>query len=133
MTKTCQDISVFAGDSALVVIALTGDDGAPLDVASVDEIEWRLATTRHSEPLVSKTIGFGLTLIEGGIQLTLSAADTALLPGTYYHQMVTYDGETVATAMVGACVIRPSMVMTGRRIPAQMLMIGDSSLTAATV
>ena len=113
MTTTNQTVKVYRGDTATVSIAVTQADGTPLAPATT--IKWWMALTSHAsegEALVRKELGSGIELAEGGIAITLGAADTDFPPGVYHHELKVFEvGGDVATAMVGAFVVKRALRM----------------------
>ena len=103
MTKRNQDFSMFVGESKTIFIALSNEDGSPFDPAGND-FQWRLAKTAHSDPLITKRLGSGLVLVDGGIDVLLASEDTAdLRPELYYHELQIRIGSTGLSVSTTGC------------------------------
>jgi len=108
MAKRNQDFDLYAGESKVVFIKLDNEDGSPFDPVG-STMEWWLAKTSHSDALTKKTLGSGLILSPGGVNVALGSEDTYdLRPELYHHELqVTKDGKlavvTVGTAHIRAC------------------------------
>ena len=108
-----QDAKVYRGDSLLLHVELSQADGTPFD-ASGSDLEWMVATSPSSletDAVIRKTLGEGITVVEGGVDIALSTTDTDLPVGAYCHQLRIVDGDDASTAMTGTVVIRPAMNM----------------------
>jgi|SRR5215831_9193235 len=117
MTDTNQNIDLYRGDTGIIHVDLTNDDGSAFDTSPPTlNITWLMAKTSHaleSDALIAKTLGGGITaLAGGGIDIALSAIDTDLKPNLYYHQLRVINGAEVATAMVGVMRIRNTLRKT---------------------
>lgn len=109
MTQTNQNFKVYRGDNALLTIALTQADGSEFETPLNAVLKWRMALNWHSpedETLVSKSLGAGLEVVEGGVSVELAADDTDFQPGLYHHELRIFDGDDIAMAMVGTMVIK---------------------------
>lgn len=120
MTAFFQDWTMVAGDSRTLRFTVTGDDGAVADLTGASSVRWgcvrRLANGSFvAPPAVTKTLGTGVTLVDpsgGIIEVTLSPADTAALPGgRYYHQLeLTSAAGGVATLATGTLTLAPDLL-----------------------
>ena len=124
MTITNQNIKLYRGDTAQVAVTLTQADGSPFDPSINAVLKWRLTDNAHSsedEAHVRKELGEGITLAAGGvINILLTAADTDLDPGLYYHELKIFDEGDVATAMTGFLVVRHALQLGSLPVPSQM-------------
>lgn len=112
MTITNQIIDIRRGDSYSISVALTNADGGIFNTAEPGiTMKWTLATSSNGEALVTKTLEDGLTLETGGVVIALTAEDTDLVPKLYYHELKVFDGDDVATTMVGTVVVRRTLVV----------------------
>ena len=108
MTIVNQVIDVYRGDSAMVEVALTDALGAAYDptIPGVT-VEWRMSRTAYSPTLVRKASGnAAVSATVGMVSIGLTAADTDVAPGEYYHQLSVFDGSDVYTAMTGIMRVR---------------------------
>lgn len=115
MTITNQNATIYRGDSAILPVTLTAEDGGPFDPAMATSIKYRLSRTWHSpeeEALVVKEFGNGISAITGGVQVELSKVDTNLEPGFYYHELKVQQNADRATMMVGTVIIKKALRMT---------------------
>lgn len=109
MTAVNQLCTVYRGNSATLSIDVTQADGTPLDLTLGAILKYRMATTSHAleeNCLIKKELGNGLSVVPGGVSVTLSTLDTDFEPGIYYHTLKVFNAGDVSTAMVGAFVIR---------------------------
>ena len=84
-----QDFEIVSGDNSSVQFDVTNQSGAVVDITSATAT-WALARRNHSTTLVSKTVGDGITIVDGpnGVLLvSLDQTDTASLSGDYYHEL----------------------------------------------
>ena len=130
MTDTNQNIDVYRGDSGIIHVDLTNEDGSAFDAtAPTLNITWLVARTSHAfetEALIAKTLGGGITApAGGGIDIALSADDTDLDPSLYYHQLRVKSGSEVTMAMVGIMRVRYSLRKTGP-VPTSNFMLSAS-------
>lgn len=111
-----QNAVVFRGNSASLVVALTQADGTPYDPTLDVEIRYRAARSRYadeSECVIRKESGAGVSDLGGGsISVDLEPSDSDIDPGVYYHELRIWDGTDVATALIGALIVKPALKMT---------------------
>lgn len=118
MTIRNQNVIIYRGDSTMIDIAVTQEDGTPYDPATGAQFKYRVAETSHEDEvdvLISKSSdpSGGITPIIGGVEVVITTADTtAFDPGIYYHELKLFDGVDEATTMVGAFIVRPSLLMS---------------------
>ena len=113
MSKRNQDFDLYAGESKVIFIKLDNADGTPFDPAG-SMMEWRLAKTSHSDATLQKTLGSGLILSTGGVNVVLDSADTYdLRPEIWYHELKVMTGDKVAVTTVGHVHLRPALDMRG--------------------
>ncbi len=115
MTQVNQNFKMYRGNSQVIRVDLTTADGSPYDPLVGAVLRWRLAKSPYAtevESLIKKYLNDGITGATGYVQIALEPTDTEdLQPGLYYHELKVWDGDDVATAMVGHAVIRPSISM----------------------
>ena len=114
MSKRNQDFDLYAGESKVVFIAITNADGTPFDPAG-SAMEWWLAKTSTSDKIVAKTLGSGLAISPGGVNIILDSEDTYdLRPELYHHELQVTKDVRVSVVTVGTVHLRPSLDM---RVP----------------
>jgi hypothetical protein len=111
VSKRNQDFDMYQGEDKVVFIKLDNADGSPFDPTD-STFEWWLAKTNHSAKTVSKTIGSGLTVMPGGVNIALASADTYdLKPEIWYHELKVTKGGVLSVTTVGAVHLRPALDM----------------------
>lgn len=87
------------GNTITVVISAPSD----FDLAAQVSIRWAMARSMQelSDPTVQKTLGFGLTRIDGNtrLQIELDDDETKGLSGQYVHEAVCTDGQGNVTTI----------------------------------
>lgn len=123
MTVRNQNVKVFRGNTASLVVPITQADGTEYDPTLGAQFRYRVALTSHandSESLVRKSLGNGITSTpQGTVTILLNAEDTDFDPGIYYHELKVWDGVDVSTAFVGVFVVKKAVGMGDRVIPLQ--------------
>jgi hypothetical protein len=114
MTVANQDFRVYRGDSCQIDVALTAADGTTFRIDAGTQLRWVMTRfpSDESKAAVVKTLNDGIGPIDGGVLISLSATDTDLPPGQYYHELKIFDVADVATAMTGTVVIQRSAKMS---------------------
>lgn len=101
---------MYGGESKDIRVTITDDNGNPLDLGPLTTMSYTLSTGRGNGVLISKTLASGIvktTPTSGICTITLAAADTSALRGTYYHQLEVIDSSSlVSVVMSGFVVIR---------------------------
>lgn len=113
MTTAHQNLRVHRGNSAKLVIDVTNADGSPFQPALEADFKYWISTSPHAlqgEALVAKTLGNGITVVPEGVEVVLSATDTDLVPGLYYHELKVWNLDDVATTMTGYVVVKHALV-----------------------
>lgn len=117
MTIRNQDVKINRGDSYALFIELTQADGTSFDPTLNVVMKWRMLATSHDldeDALIRKDLGSGITIVTTpvhGAIIDLSATDTNLPPGIYYHEFKVWDGEDVTTTTTGAFIVRRAIIM----------------------
>jgi hypothetical protein len=65
MTVRNQNFSLHVGEAKTVFVALTNEDGTAFDLAG-STMEWWLAKTSHSDKIMQKKLGEGLSCRQAG-------------------------------------------------------------------
>lgn len=93
----------FSGDALLLQVTVNDQAGSPLDLSTLplSEATWVLAKKQGSTPLVTKTLGSGVTLVnppgaDGRLDVQINNVDTAALKGEYYHELQLTPGPLTA-------------------------------------
>jgi hypothetical protein len=92
-------------------VELTNADGTPFNPTLGAEITYSIAfnASEIGTPLIFKELGSGIAGVTGGVNITLTHADTNLYPRQYYHELKIKDVGDVMTAMVGIVLIKPAL------------------------
>ncbi len=82
------DLYEVSGNTIWLQIEMEDCDGETVSIASAQEIIYKLARTPDSTPIITKTLGIGITMLPGGtsFMIKLDATDTEPLVGLYYHE-----------------------------------------------
>lgn len=108
--STKVDITMHAGERKEIDITFT-DEGAPVDVSTA-AVTFVVAHAPGNPALVTKTIGTGITVINGPagvVRVVLEPADTADRFGRFYHECrVTESGPVPWVGTYGVLTVRPS-------------------------
>ncbi len=115
-----QNFRMYRGNSQLINVALSHEDGTPYDPGLGAQIKWRLTKNAHSsdeDSLISKSLGNGINQISGGVAIVIDAQDSDIAPGIYYHEMKVWDSGDVATAFIGHALVRSTVRMGDSLVP----------------
>ncbi len=109
-----QDFDMHAGDDKTLVVSVRDTEGSPVDVTGAT-VRWRAARSANkTADIIKKTGGSGITLsdpTQGEITITLNAADTDSLKGTFYHEcQVTFASGLLSTVVAGKMTILPALI-----------------------
>ena len=109
---TTIDIELMRGDSHEIDMTATDDEG-PFDLTGAT-IRWQLAKSATGTPLVSKSVGTGITIdadpTTGKFVIALSASDTEALKGTYYHECEVRKTGKVSTLFTGSMIFTADLI-----------------------
>jgi hypothetical protein len=116
MTAANQNFTIFRGNSHTLTIDIDTADGLPFTSTDGLELEYLVSRVPADDTaaVIRKTLGAGITAVDGGVIIDLAPDDTKDLPlGPYDHRLRVRDvaQNDVATAMTGTIVIRPALVM----------------------
>lgn len=111
-----QDIELWSGNDAEIHATITDTDaGVPKDLTG-SAITWVLAKAQGKPPLITKTVGTGITLtlpLQGKCTVTLVPADTEAIKGlkTYYHEMRVVDAAAKkVTVLYGDALVQENSI-----------------------
>lgn len=106
MTATNQNFSMYSGNSKKIIITVTSPDGTALN-GSISA-KWFLKEHDVSEGIIiQKTLGSGMALVNGKLEVTLTQADTDNLDGTYHQECeLTDQFGNISTILVGTVTIK---------------------------
>lgn len=118
MPALSQNIKVWRGDTKSLVIPVTNDAGAAYDMVGATAHYWMGYSARQTDVILFKHSGVGgtLTIATNNVTIPLTAADTDMRPGIYYHELKVTKAGVVATAMTGAFVVRAAQRLGAYRI-----------------
>lgn len=114
MPVTGQKIEIWRGDTKILIVSLTGSDGQPLDTQGLTAKWWVARSYRsyEDEILIRKTTeDGGVVMTAGGCEISLTTADTDILPKFYYHELKIFGGTDVSTAMTGDFIVHDALDM----------------------
>lgn len=107
------DFKMYAGDTKILDVVVKDSNGFPVDLTGT-AVRWQLGKSATARPpLVQKSVGNGITLADaanGRFEVTLSAADTQALRGSYYHEAEVDDLGTIATVLAGKVQIDAALI-----------------------
>lgn len=108
MTKTNQDFTIYAGNTAEISASISGSDAGAYDVSSAS-IEWTMQEYPKSASLVRKTTDSGITVSTSIVTITIDASDMQNYAGTYHHEARATDAsDRVSTLFTGNVIIYKS-------------------------
>lgn len=99
-----QNFVMASGSHLMLKVTVFNNDGHPTPLTNVDAAVWRLTRDNRSAPLLTKTIGQGVTIITdqaaagqvncGRLNVLISASESADLVGEYLHECSVSVGST---------------------------------------
>lgn len=111
MVDSAQNFSLYQGDDGVFFeITVNDSTGSAIDITSAT-FEWAFVRTPQGAPLVTKTLGSGITLSDpthGKLKVTFAAADTVTRSGDYFHELVMVLGGVTETVAVGTMTVNVS-------------------------
>lgn len=113
MADTDQNITLYAGEIKTVSVTVTDLNAGAVEDLTSATISWKVKS--GTTTALSKTVGSGITLdsdpTTGVFTISLQAADTSSLSGTYSHEArVTLSDGTVATLFTGQFRVIPTLI-----------------------
>jgi hypothetical protein len=99
-----KNLEFAQGDYQRMLVSCKDENGAALDLTGMTLTYALSRTAEDASPLITKTIGSGITVISaagGQIQIDLLSADTASLLGEYYHELEVVSGPNHNTLFRG--------------------------------
>jgi hypothetical protein len=104
---------MYSGDSKTIEVAITDADGNAVMLTGATAIYTIREAITSTTALVTKaTGGSGITISGSTVTITLAAADTASLAGTYYHELeITDTGGNVSTAFQDVVTIKADIIV----------------------
>lgn len=112
------DFELKAGDDLVLECTLKDDRGNVLPLSGVS-LKWGFSRMRAdgshaATPVVEKTIGDGITVVDAGAgryNIVIDSADTASRRGDWYHECEALDSNGKrATALYGVMTVVPDLV-----------------------
>lgn len=104
MSVDKQNATIYAGDDAVLSIAIVDENGKPLSVSGAS-FAWILAASAGATATLSKTLSSGIVVthaLSGYVSVNISHTDTTGLLGPMWHQLVMTDGSgDVSTVTTG--------------------------------
>jgi hypothetical protein len=106
------NFTMFAGDTKVLVVSVADEKGAAVDITGT-VIRWQLAKSVTSTALILKSVGAGVTIIDGPsgrFDVSLDAGDTLPLHGSYYYEGEIDDGGIISTVLTGIVQINLALI-----------------------
>lgn len=115
---TAFEDAIVSGDSRRMKFTLQepGDEGAPIDIRSVDLTYVVVGSVGADSYLIEKTIGNGIEIVDGlngRFDVVFEPSDTADISGTYIHEIEmidTDDPTNVTTVMRGRLTVQEDVI-----------------------
>lgn len=88
-------VTLWSGDDYNINIHVLNSHRRAKDISG-STLKWLLAVNERCSPLLTKTEGSGITMIdpaEGLAILAIDSSDTEDLAGSYYHELKLIDGD----------------------------------------
>lgn len=115
-----QNFAVLAGDSKVLKVTVTDENGVPLPLAGTLSATWRLARSRRGADLLTKALGSGVTILTdqaaageancGRLNILISSADSEALDGEYFHDCQIVDATGAqSTVFFGRVNVTPNL------------------------
>lgn len=102
-----------AGDTKVLEVEVLDEAGATVNIAGT-VIRFQMARfATDATPLVSKTLGSGIEIIDGPtgrFDVTLDPEDTVSFSGSYYFEAEVDDGDVVSTVLSGRATIDAALI-----------------------
>ncbi len=96
-----QDFTMFQGDVATIEFTVKDEAGVVINITGAD-ITWALSRKLKVPFLVTKSVGSGVTIVNGPAgraDVALVLADTNALEGDFEHELVV-NGQTVSSGVI---------------------------------
>lgn len=111
MASTRQNFKLHQGTDKVLEITVS-ESGAAKDLTAASAVAFKIAAGPGSTADVTKGLGTGVVVTDaanGVIQVTLDAADTTSLAGSYYHETLITIGGTSDVVTVGTVIIEEAI------------------------
>lgn len=113
MANTSVFFVVFEGDDQNLNVTVLDAAGNVVDISSATAIDWKMSVDEFTPPVISKSLGSGITITNGpaGIfQVALVSADTnGLTPRTYYQASRITLSANLSHVALGTVWLRPKI------------------------
>jgi hypothetical protein len=130
MTVTNQNAVIYRGNTAILQVTLTDSDGDPYAPGGGAVVRYRISRNWYDmeeAALVVKGLGTGITILAGVATIDITAEETELEPGLYYHELKITDGPDVSTSMVGTVIVKKSLTMVPTQVQLQALTLSTGA------
>lgn len=124
MTAAKQDFQSYAGDAANPIFTVRDGSNNPIDLSSVEEIEWFAQRDLQSSPVIDKLkslnkIVFVTDGTDGKFKVLIATGETSGFAGFYVHRAkVTDSSGNVSTVTIGRWQVAPAPIATFSGDPA---------------
>lgn len=106
MTKTAQNIELWAGDAKTLNFGITGSNGSSLDQTG-NTASWIIQDEENSSCVLAQVAG----VISGSVvAVILAASHTSSLAGFYYHELSGTASGSPVTYAIGTAKINRSSI-----------------------
>lgn len=110
------DIEMYSGDHLTIQVTVTdAATGLPKILTGMSAARWKVSKSVTIPAIITKTLGVGITLIDGPtgrIDIAVIPADTASIKGAYIHELeITDAAGRIQTVMDGAFTIDQDLVV----------------------
>jgi hypothetical protein len=99
--------TIYQGEVRDLVFTVSSASGQPQDLTGASVV-WRLQLSQQGDDVTQKTATVSNTTV-GQVVVALTAEDTDLAPGTYWHELRVSLGGAVATVFQGRLTVARSL------------------------
>lgn len=108
------DFEMHAGDDKTILVTVQDLDNNAVDITGAT-VRWRMGRSANkTADVIKKTGGLGITLnapTSGQFTITLGAADTEHLLGSFYHEAeITFLTGAKSTVLSGRAIVMPALI-----------------------
>lgn len=103
---------MYAGDYITLDFTAKEESGAALNLTGLT-LKWSLGRTSDGPPLLTKTIGSGITVTDaaaGKFKVELDQADTQKFSGAYYHEAKAFNVSRPYTIFTGQITFETTLI-----------------------
>lgn len=110
-----QDVTVFQGNDIIIDVVVKDPSGTVVSLTGLQAASYGISKKPAGPTkLLTKTLGNGITVVNpttGSLRIVLTAAETLLLKGSLFHELVLRDNAgKVGTVMTGSYTSTETMI-----------------------